>query len=55
MDSYLAIYKGFMEMCFLIKAPVLDEIPPDAIANFSEEIIKNQADSFKFLQLFSLM
>ncbi|RNA12154.1 kinetochore Nuf2 [Brachionus plicatilis] len=55
MESYLAIYKGFMEMCFLIKAPVLDEIPPSSIANFSEDCIKNQADSFKFLQLYSLI
>lgn len=55
METYVAIYKAFLEMCLLIKAPIHDEIPGDAITNFSDDTVKNQGDSFKFLQLYSLM
>ncbi|CAF0789350.1 unnamed protein product [Brachionus calyciflorus] len=54
-ETLVTIYRGFLDMCLSIKAPLHDEIPIEAITNFSDDIVKSQSDTFRFLQLYSLI
>ena len=51
----IKIYKLFLEICLSVGAPSLDIEPADAVLYFEQDVLKNQLDSFKFLQFYALV
>lgn len=55
MEMMIKIYKMFLETCLSVSAQVIDMEPADAVLYFEQDILKNQLDSFKFLQFYALV
>ena len=55
MEMMIKIYKMFLETCLSVSAQVIDIEPADAILYFEQDVLKNQLDSFKFLQFYALV